>query len=85
MYEILFLGCCILVTPEHHVTSSTDSLLASVMFNQQFYKAVKDWWLFGFYFCMPLAWTAVFYTLMIRKMLKNTETTLSEHIKQVIR
>ncbi|XP_072253767.1 endothelin receptor type B [Leuresthes tenuis] len=48
----------------------------------QFYKAVKDWWLFGFYFCMPLAWTAVFYTLMIRKMLKNTETTLSEHIKQ---
>ncbi|XP_041857890.1 endothelin receptor type B [Melanotaenia boesemani] len=48
----------------------------------QFYKAVKDWWLFGFYFCMPLAWTAVFYTLMTRKMLKNTERTLSEHIKQ---
>ncbi|RVE57929.1 hypothetical protein OJAV_G00204170 [Oryzias javanicus] len=48
----------------------------------QMYKAVKDWWLFGFYFCMPLAWTAVFYTLMTRKMLRNTENTLSEHIKQ---
>ncbi|XP_047457066.1 endothelin receptor type B-like isoform X1 [Mugil cephalus] len=48
----------------------------------QFYKAVKDWWLFGFYFCMPLAWTAVFYTLMTRKMLRNTENTLTEHIKQ---
>ncbi|XP_054471511.1 endothelin receptor type B [Anoplopoma fimbria] len=48
----------------------------------QFYKSVKDWWLFGFYFCMPLAWTAVFYTLMARKMLKNTENTLSDHTKQ---
>ncbi|XP_059199217.1 endothelin receptor type B-like [Centropristis striata] len=48
----------------------------------QFYKSVKDWWLFGFYFCMPLAWTAVFYALMTRKMLKNTENTLSDHTKQ---
>lgn len=51
------------------------------MFNQQFYKSVKDWWLFGFYFCMPLAWTAIFYTLMTRKMLRNTETY--NHTKQV--
>ncbi|XP_049905634.1 endothelin receptor type B-like [Epinephelus moara] len=48
----------------------------------QFYKSVKDWWLFGFYFCMPLAWTAVFYTLMTRKMLRNTENTLSDYTKQ---
>nr|XP_046259495.1 endothelin receptor type B-like [Scatophagus argus] len=48
----------------------------------QFYKSVKDWWLFGFYFCMPLAWTAVFYTLMTRKMLRNTKNTLSDHTKQ---
>ncbi|XP_075959483.1 endothelin receptor type B [Anarhichas minor] len=48
----------------------------------QFYKSAKDWWLFGFYFCMPLAWTAVFYTLMIRKMLRNTKNTLSDHTKQ---
>ncbi|XP_070832305.1 endothelin receptor type B-like [Chaetodon trifascialis] len=48
----------------------------------QFYKSVKDWWLFGFYFCMPLAWTAIFYTLMTRKMLKSTENTLSDHTKQ---
>lgn len=62
------------------LASTTDSL---VVFNQQIYKAVKDWWLFGFYFCMPLVWTAVFYTLMTRKMLRKTETTLCEHIKQV--
>lgn len=65
-------------------TTLTDLMCVFVMFNQQFYKSVKDWWLFGFYFCMPLAWTAVFYTLMTRKMLKNTENTLSDHTKQVI-
>uniref|UniRef100_G3NJ06 Endothelin receptor type B n=1 Tax=Gasterosteus aculeatus aculeatus TaxID=481459 RepID=G3NJ06_GASAC len=48
----------------------------------QFYKSAKDWWLFGFYFCLPLAWTALFYTLMTRKMLRNTENTLSDHTKQ---
>ncbi|XP_037832112.1 endothelin receptor type B isoform X2 [Kryptolebias marmoratus] len=48
----------------------------------QFYKAVKDWWLFGFYFCMPLVWTTVFYALMTRKMLKNTESSLNGYIKQ---
>uniref|UniRef100_A0A3B4ZPS5 Endothelin receptor type B n=2 Tax=Stegastes partitus TaxID=144197 RepID=A0A3B4ZPS5_9TELE len=48
----------------------------------QVYKAVKDWWLFGFYFCMPLLWTAIFYALMTRKMLRNTKNTLSDHIKQ---
>lgn len=50
----------------------------------KFYKSAKDWWLFGFYFCLPLAWTALFYTLMTRKMLRNTENTLSDHTKQVI-
>ncbi|XP_056145801.1 endothelin receptor type B-like [Lampris incognitus] len=48
----------------------------------QFYKLAKDWWLFGFYFCMPLACTALFYALMTRKMLRNTENTLSELTKQ---
>ncbi|XP_037542933.1 endothelin receptor type B-like [Nematolebias whitei] len=48
----------------------------------QFYKAVKDWWLFGFYFCTPLALTAVFYALMTRRMLRNTESSLSGCIKQ---
>ncbi|KAG7282898.1 hypothetical protein CRUP_018398 [Coryphaenoides rupestris] len=48
----------------------------------QSYKAVKDWWLFGFYFCMPLVWTAVFYALMMRKMIRSLENTLSDHNKQ---
>nr|XP_043875626.1 endothelin receptor type B-like [Solea senegalensis] len=48
----------------------------------QTYKSVKDWWLFGFYFCMPLSWTAVFYTLMTWKMLRNTKNILSDHTKQ---
>lgn len=55
--------------------------MSLLMFNQQFYKSVKDWWLFGFYFCMPLAWTAIFYSQMTRKMLSNVETY--NHTKQV--
>lgn len=51
-----------------------------------FYKNVKDWWLFGFYFCVPLACTAVFYTLMTCEMLNrrnsNLRIALSEHLKQ---
>lgn len=53
----------------------------------QFYKDAKDWWLFGFYFCMPLACTAIFYTLMTCEMLNrrnsNLRIALSEHLKQV--
>ncbi|MGH0136589.1 UNVERIFIED_CONTAM: hypothetical protein FKN15_038701 [Acipenser sinensis] len=53
---------------------------------KQFYKNVKDWWLFGFYFCMPLACTAVFYTLMTCEMLHNRKGSLrialTEHLKQ---
>uniref|UniRef100_A0A8C6WU04 Endothelin receptor type B n=1 Tax=Neogobius melanostomus TaxID=47308 RepID=A0A8C6WU04_9GOBI len=48
----------------------------------QLYKSVKDWWLFGFYFCMPLLWTAVFYTLMTRKMLRKNSEALTDHTKQ---
>ncbi|XP_044286728.1 endothelin-1 receptor [Varanus komodoensis] len=52
----------------------------------KFYVDVKDWWLFGFYFCMPLACTAFFYTLMTCEMLNrrksNLRIALSEHLKQ---
>ncbi|XP_072300687.1 endothelin receptor type B [Eucyclogobius newberryi] len=48
----------------------------------QLYKSGKDWWLFGFYFCMPLLWTAIFYTLMTRKMLRKNAEALSDHTKQ---
>ncbi|XP_034968308.1 endothelin-1 receptor [Zootoca vivipara] len=51
-----------------------------------FYAKAKDWWLFGFYFCMPLACTAFFYTLMTCEMLNrrksNLRIALSEHLKQ---
>ncbi|XP_026524560.1 endothelin-1 receptor [Notechis scutatus] len=52
----------------------------------KFYVTIKDWWLFGFYFCMPLACTAFFYTLMTCEMLNrrksNLRIALSEHLKQ---
>ncbi|KAJ4945776.1 hypothetical protein JOQ06_023454 [Pogonophryne albipinna] len=35
------------------------------------YHDMKDWWLFGFYFCFPLACTGVFYTLMSCEMLSR--------------
>lgn len=51
-----------------------------------FYKDAKDWWLFGFYFCVPLFCTAVFYTLMTCEMLNHRNGSLrialSEHLKQ---
>uniref|UniRef100_A0A2K6KMN3 Endothelin-1 receptor n=1 Tax=Rhinopithecus bieti TaxID=61621 RepID=A0A2K6KMN3_RHIBE len=52
----------------------------------KFYQDVKDWWLFGFYFCMPLVCTAIFYTLMTCEMLNrrngSLRIALSEHLKQ---
>ncbi|KAK7129475.1 hypothetical protein R3I94_017629 [Phoxinus phoxinus] len=51
-----------------------------------FYRDVKVWWLFGFYFCVPLVCTGVFYTLMTCEMLSNRKGSLkfslSEHLKQ---
>ncbi|XP_042612134.1 endothelin receptor Ba isoform X1 [Cyprinus carpio] len=51
----------------------------------QFYKSAKDWWLFSFYFCMPLMCTAIFYTLMTCEMLRKkngVQIVLSDHLKQ---
>lgn len=52
----------------------------------EFYKDAKDWWLFGFYFCVPLLCTAIFYTLMTCEMLNHRNGSirkaLSEHLKQ---
>lgn len=52
----------------------------------KFYQDWKDWWLFGFYFCVPLACTAIFYTLMTCEMLNRRKGSLrialSEHLKQ---
>lgn len=52
----------------------------------KFYKDAKDWWLFGFYFCVPLLCTALFYTLMTSEMLNHRNGSLrialSEHLKQ---
>ncbi|XP_060105296.1 endothelin receptor type B-like [Heteronotia binoei] len=50
-----------------------------------FYKNVKDWWLFGFYFCLPLACTGVFYTLMSCEMLSQRNgmrIALNDHMKR---
>lgn len=55
-------------------------------FSFQFYQDVKDWWLFGFYFCFPLACTGIFYTLMSCEMLsrkKGMRIALNDHMKQV--
>ncbi|XP_072837294.2 endothelin receptor type B-like [Pogona vitticeps] len=50
-----------------------------------FYKDVKDWWLFGFYFCLPLACTGVFYSLMSCEMLSKRNgmrIALNDHMKR---
>ncbi|XP_072114856.1 endothelin receptor type B-like isoform X1 [Mobula birostris] len=51
----------------------------------QFYKVAKDWWLFAFYFCMPLACTALFYSLMTSELLQKKtgmQIALTDHLKQ---
>ncbi|KAK6299421.1 endothelin receptor type B [Coregonus clupeaformis] len=51
----------------------------------KFYQDVKDWWLLGFYFFLPLACTGVFYTLMSWEMLsrkKGMRIALNDHMKQ---
>uniref|UniRef100_A0A8C3PFX6 Endothelin-1 receptor n=1 Tax=Chrysemys picta bellii TaxID=8478 RepID=A0A8C3PFX6_CHRPI len=67
---------------ENHITCMLNATNKFMMF----YKNAKDWWLFGFYFCVPLACTAVFYTLMTCEMLNrrnsNLRIALSEHLKQ---
>uniref|UniRef100_A0A3Q3JRF5 Endothelin receptor type B n=1 Tax=Monopterus albus TaxID=43700 RepID=A0A3Q3JRF5_MONAL len=45
-------------------------------YKDNFINQVKDWWLLGFYFCMPLTWTAVSYMLVTRKMLRFEEILL---------
>ncbi|XP_053559693.1 endothelin-1 receptor [Bombina bombina] len=67
---------------ESHATCMFNATTSFLMF----YKNVKDWWLFGFYFCVPLACTGVFYTLMTCEMLHQRKGSLrialSEHLKQ---
>ncbi|KAK3519396.1 hypothetical protein QTP70_027530 [Hemibagrus guttatus] len=68
----------------NNVTAKTCMLKPESQF-MIFYRDAKDWWLFGFYFCVPLACTAIFYTLMTCEMLNNKGSlriALSEHIKQ---
>ncbi|XP_060683188.1 endothelin receptor type Aa [Hemiscyllium ocellatum] len=60
-------------------------ILPTTEFNR-FYMNVKDWWMFGFYFCMPLVCTAFFYARMTSEMLskrnKSLRIALSEHLKR---
>ncbi|XP_026795552.3 endothelin receptor type Aa [Pangasianodon hypophthalmus] len=69
-----------------NMTMRTCMLNVSESKFMQQYVIAKDWWLFGFYFCMPLACTAVFYTLMTFKMLSHRNgalrIALSDHLKQ---
>ncbi|XP_047016527.1 endothelin receptor type Ab isoform X2 [Ictalurus punctatus] len=69
----------------NNVTVQTCMLKPESQF-MTFYRDAKDWWLFGFYFCVPLGCTAVFYTLMTCEMLNyrkgSLRIALSEHLKQ---
>ncbi|KAM7376962.1 hypothetical protein PAMA_013646 [Pampus argenteus] len=68
-----------------NVTITTCMLQPKTPF-MTFYRDAKDWWLFGFYFCVPLACSAVFYGLMTCEMLRHQKGSLrialSEHLKQ---
>lgn len=66
----------------------TDDAVIDLCFSVlQFYRDMKDWWLFAFYFCVPLVFSAIFYSLMTSEMLKHQKgslkVSLSGHLKQV--
>ncbi|XP_069574130.1 endothelin receptor type B-like [Brachyistius frenatus] len=58
-----------------NVTMTTCMLQPKTAF-MTFYRDAKDWWLFGFYFCVPLACSAVFYGLMTCEMLRHQKGSL---------
>ncbi|KAF4096243.1 endothelin receptor type Ab [Onychostoma macrolepis] len=79
------IGFKMVIFDYNNVTIRTCMLKPETPF-MTFYRDVKVWWLFGFYFCVPLVCTAVFYTLMTCEMLSNRKGSLkfslSEHLKQ---
>uniref|UniRef100_A0A3B3UZB6 Endothelin receptor type Ab n=1 Tax=Poecilia latipinna TaxID=48699 RepID=A0A3B3UZB6_9TELE len=52
----------------------------------KFYIKFKDWWIFGFYFCIPLTCSAIFYGLMTHELLRHEKgdlkRSLGEQLKQ---
>ncbi|KAM9827405.1 endothelin receptor type B-like [Neosynchiropus ocellatus] len=75
-----------MVTFEYkNVTIRTCMLEANTPF-MTFYRDAKDFWLFGFYFCVPVIFSAVFYGLMTCEMLRHQKgslrMSLSDHLKQ---
>ncbi|XP_076019350.1 endothelin receptor type B-like isoform X2 [Genypterus blacodes] len=78
------IGFDIVTFDYNNVTMKTCMLQPKTPF-MIFYRDAKDWWLFGFYFCVPLICSAVFYGLMSCEMLRHKgslKIALSEHLKQ---
>uniref|UniRef100_A0A6Q2XP11 Endothelin-1 receptor n=1 Tax=Esox lucius TaxID=8010 RepID=A0A6Q2XP11_ESOLU len=75
-----------MITFDYRNTTIRTCMLRPQTRFMKFYQDVKDWWMFGFYFCVPLACTGVFYTLMTCEMLRHRKGSLrialSEHLKQ---
>uniref|UniRef100_A0A3Q4BH94 G-protein coupled receptors family 1 profile domain-containing protein n=1 Tax=Mola mola TaxID=94237 RepID=A0A3Q4BH94_MOLML len=75
-----------MVTFDHNNVSITTCMLQPRSPFMTFYQDAKDWWLFSFYFCVPLACSAIFYGLMTCEMLRHQKGSLrialSEHLKQ---
>ncbi|XP_040037395.2 endothelin receptor type B isoform X1 [Gasterosteus aculeatus] len=75
-----------MVTFEYRNVTMTTCMLQPKTPFMTFYRDAKDWWLFAFYFCVPLVCSAVFYGLMTCEMLRHQKGSLrialSEHLKQ---
>ncbi|XP_041841175.1 endothelin receptor type B-like isoform X2 [Melanotaenia boesemani] len=75
-----------MVSFEYRNATIRTCMLQAEMPFMTFYRDAKDWWLFGFYFCVPLTCSAVFYGLMTCEMLRHQKgslrISLSEHLKQ---
>uniref|UniRef100_A0A4W4GT22 Endothelin receptor type B n=1 Tax=Electrophorus electricus TaxID=8005 RepID=A0A4W4GT22_ELEEL len=71
---IIWMTSAVLAVPEaiafDQITTEYKGEFIIFLLSMQFYKAAKDWWLFGFCFLTPLLCTAFFYACMSQEILR---------------
>uniref|UniRef100_A0A8C4YXA6 Endothelin-1 receptor n=1 Tax=Gadus morhua TaxID=8049 RepID=A0A8C4YXA6_GADMO len=74
-----------LVSFSYNNVSMTTCMLRPTTPFLNLYRSAKDWWLFGFYFCVPLLCSAVFYGLMTCEMLQHRKGSLKHILSEQLR
>ncbi|XP_032440043.1 endothelin receptor type B-like isoform X1 [Xiphophorus hellerii] len=94
---VIWILSALLAVPEaigfnlHHFSINSNITITTCLVRPEnsflkFYINFKDWWIFGFYFCIPLTCSAIFYGLMSHELLRHKKgdlkRSLGEQLKQ---